>query len=38
MNQFSIQKAEELLKNKQFDKLYCLLLERAKYWYQTIFR
>ncbi|HHK5996717.1 TPA: hypothetical protein ACQWFF_000955, partial [Neisseria subflava] len=34
MNQFSIQKAEELLKNKQFDKLYCLLLERAKYWYQ----
>lgn len=34
MNQFSIQKAEELLKNKQFDKLYCLLLERAEYWYQ----
>lgn len=34
MSQFSMQEAEELLKNKQFDKLYRLLLGRAEYWYQ----
>lgn len=34
MNQFIIQEAEKLLKNKQFDELYCLLLERAGYWHQ----
>lgn len=34
MNQLRMQEAEKLLKNKKFDKLCCLLLERAEYWHQ----
>lgn len=34
MNQLRMQEAEKLLKNKKFDKLRCLLLERAEYWHQ----
>lgn len=34
MNQLRMQEVEKLLKNKKFDKLRCLLLERAEYWHQ----
>lgn len=34
MNQLRMQEVEKLLKNKKFDELRCLLLERAEYWHQ----
>ena len=34
MNQLRMQEVEKFLKNKKFDELRCLLLERAEYWHQ----